>query len=122
MLVHKQTMGIIDRVWTGDYMTDQNGVRIPIERKVILDDVDSPDDWWEVSTDSSLGKRIKKFYPFITPIVDNDGNLVDVVSINEYDEAEEQLKKIKMEEMANRGYKNRRGARPLGLMPFLNKG
>ena len=38
----------------------------------------SPEEWWEVPMSSKLGKKIRMYYPWITPVVDEAGKLTDV--------------------------------------------
>lgn len=125
MLVHKATMGVLDRIWTGQHTRGPDGILNPVERLAVPSDVDNPEDWWEIPSRSSLARRIRLYYPFLRPVVDEEGNLVDVVLLysEERQEASERARKTKaakVQEAARRGYRKAGRVRPLGLMPFLS--
>lgn len=125
MLVHKATMGVLDRIWTGQHTRGPDGILNPVERPAVPSDVDNPEDWWEIPSRSSLVRRIRLYYPFLRPVVDEEGNLVDVVLLcpEERQEASErarETKAAKVQEAARRGYQKAGRVRPLGLMPFLS--
>lgn len=118
-------MGVLDRIWTGQHTRGPDGILSPLERPVVLSDVDHPEDWWEVPSQNSLARRIRLYYPFLRPVVDEEGNLVNVVPLcpNEDQEASERARKTKAartQEAARRGYRKAGKVRPLGLMPFLS--
>lgn len=125
MLVHKATMGVLDRIWTGQHTRGPDGILNPVERLAVPSDVDNPEDWWEIPSRSSLARRIRLYYPLLRPVVDEEGNLVDVVLLysEERQEASErarETKAAKVQEAARRGYRKAGRVRPLGLMPFLS--
>lgn len=111
-------MGVLDSFWTGRYELRKDGSLRPIERNFTLSDVDNPEEWWELSSKSKLAKRIKMLYPFIEPIVDDNGQLVDIRS-EEKTETATTDSTLEQEALA-RGYQKNRKLRPKKLMPFLN--
>lgn len=79
MLVHKRTMGVLDRYWTGRYTTWQ-GESVPLMAEYTMEGGGFPrEEWWEVPRDSPLGRRVRILYPFCTPVVDENGGLVGVM-------------------------------------------
>lgn len=118
-------MGVLDRIWTGQHTRGPDGILNPVERPAVPSDVDNPEDWWEIPSRSSLARRIRLYYPFLRPVVDEEGNLVDVVLLysEERQEASErarETKAAKVQEATRRGYRKAGRVRPLGLMPFLS--
>ncbi len=118
-------MGVLDRLWTGQYTRGPDGAASPLERPAVLSDVDNPEDWWEISSRGSLALRIRLHYPFLSPVTDAEGALVDVLLLCQeaYQEAAEkarEVKAIRLQEAARRGYRNAGRVRPKGLMPFLS--
>lgn len=118
-------MGVLDRIWTGQHTRGPDGILNPVERLAVPSDVDNPEDWWEIPSRSSLARRIRLYYPLLRPVVDEEGNLVDVVLLysEERQEASErarETKAAKVQEAARRGYRKAGRVRPLGLMPFLS--
>lgn len=124
-LVHKATMGVLDRLWTGQYTRTPDGAASPLERPAALSDVEDPENWWEIPSRSSLAGRIRLHYPFLRPVTDAEGQLVDVVALGseagqEAAERAREAKETRTKEAARRGYRNAGRVRPLGLMPFLD--
>lgn len=124
MLVHKETMGILDTVWLGEFDSEH----LPICRAVSLSDYPELDanDWWEISNNTKLAKKIRRFYPNIEPIVSAEGTLIDINILDapqdelfELEKAE--LKKKQESEAISRGYTKRRKIRPKNLMTFLKR-
>lgn len=118
-------MGVLDRIWTGQHTRDPDGILSPTEQPASLSDVDDPEDWWEIPSRSSLARRIRLHYPFLRPVADEEGNLVDVILLcpEEHQEAAEtarETKAARVQEAARRGYRRAGRVRPLGLMPFLS--
>lgn len=79
MLIHRSTMGILDQCWTGRYV--QRGQdREPEMVECTFAGTGLPEtDWWEVPRMSSLGRRLRAAYPWCDPVVDDTGQLVDIV-------------------------------------------
>lgn len=126
MLVHKKTFGVLQWIWTGDYMYDNHGKyrkEIPIEHEATLEDIpeEERDEYFVVDAKSSLGKKLTLYYPDVIPIYDDDDNLVDVKStVVEQKHAEKEARNgLLTEEAEKRGYKNRGRVRPKNLMSFL---
>lgn len=126
MLVHKRTMGAIEYVWDGEYKpTGINGRYEAKMRQVKLEDVDYPDEWWYVPSGSALARKVNMYYPWIEPVVDNDGCLVDVVlTATQERRANRKEQQIKNKSDAmQRGYaKYNKNLRPKNLMPFVQPG
>ena len=125
MLVHKATMGVLDRLWTGRHTLGPDGRQVPVELPAVLADVDDPTEWWEIPSQSLLARKIRQYYPLLRPVMDENGGLVEAVPLcSEADqEAAEKVRETKaarIQEAARRGYRNAGRVRPLGLMPFLN--
>ena len=75
MLIHKQTMGVLDTFWTGEnHLDTKSGLQVPVEREYTFRTAPelSPEEWWEVSRGSKLGKKLRMYYPWVTPVVDED--------------------------------------------------
>lgn len=108
MLIHKRTMGVLERIWTGDYQKNSKGDLMPINRAAKLSDVDAPDDWWEIPDGTPLSKTIHIYYPWIIPEVDSEGMLIGVkldLDRSDLGTIESTKKRIRRK----------------GLMPFLKK-
>lgn len=125
MLIHKASMGVLDRIWTGRHIRKPDGVLIPMERFAVLSDVDDPENWWEIPSWGTLALKIRRFYPLLSPVVDEEGRLVDVVPLHskmdqEAAEGARKAKAAKSQEATRRGYRYAGKVRPLGLMPFLS--
>ena len=103
-------MGVLDRIWTGRHTLGPDGVLTPVERSAVPSDVDDPEAWWEIPSRGALAQKIRRYYPFLRPVVDGEGGLVEVVPL--CPEA--------AQEAARRGYRKVGKVRPLGLMPFLS--
>lgn len=123
MLIHKRTMGVLDTYWTGAYRLDPAlGVQVPVEQEYTFRTAPelSPEEWWEVSRGSKLGKKLRMYYPWITPVVDEAGELKDVELPETAQSQERAARKASLkEEAARRGYRAAGRVRPKGLMPFL---
>ena len=125
MLIHKQTMGVLDYIWTGHYRDTPDGGRIPVMRQVRLTDFPelNPDEWWELPENHPLAMRILRQYPWLTPVVGAEGELLDVKSsIEEEKKRQEQERKQCLEKEAkSRGYQKAGRLRQLGLFSFLQE-
>ena len=123
MLIHKQTMGVLDTFWTGEnHLDPKSGLQVPVEREYTFRTAPdlSPEEWWEVSRGSKLGKKLRMYYPWVTPVVDEAGELTDVEIQREPPDGEQEARKTALkEEAARRGYRAAGRVRPKGLMPFL---
>lgn len=118
-------MGVLDRIWTGQHTRGPDGILSPVERPAVLADVDTPEDWWEIPSRSLLARRIRIHYPFLSPVLDEEGGLVEVVPLRteaaqEAAERAREAKAAQVQEAARRGYRKAGKVRPLGLMPFLS--
>ncbi|MEY8315971.1 hypothetical protein AALB19_01490 [Oscillospiraceae bacterium 50-58] len=125
MLIHKTTMGVLERIWTGQHTRRADGTLSPLDRPAVLSDVDDPENWWEIPSRGALAQKIRRYYPFLRPVVDGEGGLVEVVPLcsEEDQEAAERAREVKTamtQEAARRGYRKAGKVRPLGLMPFLS--
>lgn len=78
MLVHKRTMGILDYVWAGEYSRISASLSEPKKKYITISDVENPDEWWEIPNNSSLARTICRYYPWVIPKTDFDGNLIGV--------------------------------------------
>lgn len=122
MLVHKATMGVLDRVWTGKHAHRPDGTLCPIDRPAVLADVDDPEDWWEIPGTGPLARTIRMNYPWIRPETSLSGELTGVVvtrTLERQTEAQA-VQEARREEARERGYKRTGRMRPRGLMPFLS--
>lgn len=119
MLVHKATMGILDRIWTGQHTRGPDGILNPVERPARPSDVDDPEEWWEIPSSGTLAKKIRRYYPWITPEIGQDGKLVDV-QIQRDTPKQAVIREELRKEAAKRGYKQPKRLRPRGIMPFLS--
>lgn len=125
MLVHKRTMGVLDTFWTGETRLDpRSGLQTPVEREYTFRTAPelSPEEWWEVPRGSKLGKKLRMYYPWVTPVVDEAGELTDAALPETARSQEQAARKTAMkEEAARRGYRAAGRVRPRNLMPFLAK-
>lgn len=125
MLVHKRTMGVLAEIWEGYYTREADGSLLPVCRRVKLSDVDNPEEWWEVPSRGALASKILWNYPFLRPVVDENGALVDVICVaSEYEQEEarraQEARQVKTQEANRRGYqRNFNKLRPTGLIPLL---
>lgn len=132
MLVHKRTMGVLVYVWKGDLIrirSDSGGGKRSIPKYVEANFKNlpecSPDEYWEVNNNTPMAKLIISYYPFISPVVDDDGNLVNVLVFNdkvEINKTSKQRAKKEMEmTMLDRGYKSYRkhAYNRTNLIPFV---
>ena len=119
MLVHKRTMGVLDRIWKGFYRRGPGGVSEPVCQTATLADVDDPDEWWDIPSTDHLAAVIRSCYPWLEPQVDEAGALTGVTVLREGRSEEERLREARAREAARRGYRSPGRVRPKGLMPFL---
>lgn len=79
MLVHKETLGVVQWCWDGESYIVFDGKPRPKMEQVTLrnrPELD-PEEWWEIPNDTPLARRIALFYPFFDPVV-VDGELVNI--------------------------------------------
>lgn len=126
MLIHKRTMGVLDWMWTGQHRRMPDGSTQPLMRAYRLSDLprEERESWWEIPTNSPLGRKIRQYYPWLEPVLGADGELLDVDITADDREAERERQQIqqraaRQEEAVRRGYRKRGMVRPTGLMPFL---
>lgn len=100
MLVHKGTMGVLDLCWTGRYRKLPGGGQEPVDREFTPEDVEDPEGWWVVPRGSALGRKLRRVYPFCTPVVAQDGSLIDVQA--EEKEVEQKARPIKTRQRRRR--------------------
>lgn len=118
-------MGVLDRIWTGRHSRGPDGVLTPVDRPAALSDVEDLEAWWEIPSQGALARKIRRYYPLLRPVVDEEGGLVEVVPLcpDEDQEAAERAREVNTamtQEAARRGYRKAGKVRPLGLMPFLS--
>ena len=118
-------MGVLDRIWTGRHSQGPDGVLTPVDRPAALSDVEDPEAWWEIPSQGTLARKIRRYYPLLRPVVDEEGRLVEAVPLcpDEDQEAVERARKAKAANDAGSrppGYQKAGKVRPLGLMPFLS--
>lgn len=113
-------MGVLDRVWIGEYRHGQDGGIYPYFRSARLRDFPAlaPGEWWELPANGPLVRKVRRYYPDILPVTDDAGGLVDVVLPKR--ETAEDGAAARREEAARRGYKRAASVRPLGVFEFLN--
>ncbi len=76
MLVHKATMGVLDQFWTGRHRKVTDGGEEPVMAEHTLENTPlDPAEWWEVPRGSALGRKLRRYYPFCSPVVSQDGSL-----------------------------------------------
>ena len=125
MLIHKQTMGVLQTYWTGAHrVVPGSAVPEPVMKEYTFRAAPelSPEEWWEVPMSSKLGKKIRMYYPWITPVVDEAGELTDVEIQREVPDGEAEARRAALkEEAARRGYRAAGRVRPRNMMPFLAK-
>lgn len=82
MLIHKQTHGIIDYIYTGQSTRILNRGNYPKYIKATFENCNIPEkercNYWQIRDESSLATAIKLAYPFFDPICDTDGNLIGI--------------------------------------------
>ena len=103
-------MGVLDRIWEGQYARGPDGTQIPVDRPAALSDVEDPEAWWEIPSQGALARKVRRYYPLLRPVVDKEGGLVEVVPLCPDED----------QEAARRGYRKAGKARRLGLMSFLS--
>ncbi len=122
MLIHKATMGVLNWVWTGTCRRGLDGVMEPVYQRMTLADVDDPENWWEIPNGGPLYRRVRDNYPWITPQVGPDGELLGVGVPGDPGRLAqaEAAQAILREEARSRGYQQAgRARRPKGLFGFL---
>ena len=78
MLVHKQTLGVLQWYWDGVSYVTFDGVRRPKMAPVTPETYDLEDgQWWQVPNGTPLARKIALSYPFFDPVL-AEGELVDV--------------------------------------------
>ena len=80
MLIHKETMGVLEYIWTGQFRRGADGLSEPVNRPAKLAELPEldPAQWWELSGSHPLARKILKHYPWLTPVVGEQGELLDV--------------------------------------------
>ena len=123
MLIHKETMGVLDTFWTGETRLDpKSGLQVPVEREYTFRTAPelSPAEWWEVPRSSKLGRKLRMYYPWVDPIMDEAGELTDVEVQQKAPDGEQEARKAALTQEARmRGYHRRGKVRPKNIMPFL---
>ena len=123
MLIHKRTMGVLDTFWTGETCLDpKSGLQVPVEREYTFRSAPelSLAEWWEVPRSSKLGRKLRMYYPWVDPIMDEAGELTDVEIQQEAPDGEQEARKAALTQEARmRGYHRRGKVRPKNIMPFL---
>lgn len=119
MLIHKETMGVLDQYWSGTYVAvGQDRTPKMVEYTLHMDGF-AADQWWEVPRMSSLGRRLRAVYPWCDPVVDDTGQLVDIVVWPDWRRAGLPEPPAPMAEPATQAPKRRRQRRPRGLFANL---
>lgn len=78
MLVHKQTLGVLQWYWDGVSYVTFDGVRRPKMAPVTPETYDlDAGQWWQVPNGTPLARKIALSYPFFDPVL-AEGELVDV--------------------------------------------
>ena len=118
-------MGVLDTFWTGETRLDpKSGLQVPVEREYTFRTAPelSPEEWWEVPRGSKLGKKLRMYYPWVTPVVDEASELTDVeLPETTQSQGRAARKTALKEEAARRGYRAAGHVRPRNMMPFLAK-
>ena len=70
-------MGVLDRIWEGQYARGPDGTQIPVDRPAALSDVEDPEAWWEIPSQGALARKIRRYYLLLRPVVDGEGRLVE---------------------------------------------
>lgn len=126
MLIHRATMGVLDTYWTGAYRTVPGSlIREPVYREYSFTAAPelNPSEWWELPRSSRLGRKVRLYYPWITPVVDEAGALTDVEIHRESPDGQREAQKaVLQQEAARRGYRTAGRVRPKNIMPFLAGG
>ena len=127
MLIHKETMGVLEYIWTGQFRRGADGLSEPVNRPAKLAELPEldPAQWWELSGSHPLARKILKHYPWLTPVVGEQGELLDVEVVPDAAQQARLMRETARSEAmtreaASRGYRRRRGLRPRNLMPFLS--
>ena len=122
MLVHKSTMGVVDRIWTGQYtILKRNGPAIKVPKYVEATfttcniSVIERDKWWYVPSNSTLAKKILKVYPDCRPVTNDDDELIDITIGASADELGEFLSEINKRHKKTKTKKQR----PTDVFPGL---
>lgn len=98
MLVHKETLGVLETApWDGQFRVI-DGVKIPLIRRASLENLElDPAEWWEIPNNSTVAHIIHSCWPWFDPIIEND-ELIDAIrwpSWRIYDEPEPASKEVK---------------------------
>ena len=72
MLIHKQTKGVLNKFQIDEKYSEAT---FQFMAPFKLD----PDEWWEVLADSEIGRRAEKYYPDFEVLLNQDGNISDIV-------------------------------------------
>ena len=114
---------MLDTYWTGVFRLDPStGLQIPVEQEYSF--CTAPElslaEWWEVPRSSKLGRKLRLYYPWVTPIVDEAGELTDVELQREAPDGEQLARKGARERAAaRRGYRAAGRGGPRTNMPLL---
>ena len=123
MLIHKATMGVLQTYWTGAHRTvPGSAVPEPVMKEYTFQTAPelSPEEWWEVPMTSKLGRKIRVYYPWVNPVVNEAGELTDVEIQQAAPDGEQEARKSALaQEARRRGYHRRGKVRPKNIMPFL---
>lgn len=114
MLIHKSTLGVLTEVWNSE------GTRLVPATLKTTPYID-PDEWWEVSEHSAIGKTALTFYPFLIAEV-KDGELVGLLKPEKTSSKEmnELIRETQKDEAKRRGYKTLYKDIPSsGLLDFI---
>ena len=117
-------MGVLDRIWTGRHSRGPDGVLTPVDRLAALSDVEDPEAWWEIPSQGTLARKIRRYYPLLRPVVDGEGRLVEAVPLcpdkdQEAAERAREAKAARTQEAARRGYRKPAKCSPLGFLRFF---
>lgn len=79
MLIHKATLGVLDYYWTGRYAKGPDGQQLPLMAEYTLEGTGlGADEWWYVPSRSPLASRIRWSYPWMDPVIGEEGELLDI--------------------------------------------
>ena len=79
MLVHKESGGVLFELWEGQRASRYGEAYYPLRRRLDCGALGlDPCDWWELPDGSGLAKRVRRYYPWFDPVVDDAGRLVDI--------------------------------------------
>ena len=78
------------------------------------------EEWREVPRSSKLGRKLRMYYPWVNPVVDESGEPTDVEIQQAAPDGEQEARKAALaQEARRRGYHRRGKVRPKNIMPFL---